>query len=936
MLKLIKVNSKNQIWEQFQTIDIERDSWVVAKTSERELMSRFLMARDGYFLDLNVHWQVTFFRMIFERAFPDYKIVSREFAQAYLKRKMESLKSELSIDVIDENSRLRSMTYYAALIFDPDLDESKLEEWLSLSEERRLRLKPDLLLNKLFVSFFLQDKIVCEDWVVAQLQGADLSTLQLPMKRLFFDLGVEYGMLEASVLQKLAKNHDLVLFQITHLFDQKYGHLLQAYERFDQLENKSQMTESHSISNATVMLKKFSSPISEIRFAIAQLQEWRGQGVIWDEMAIVAPDIKKYQDPLCWQLLAEEIPTNQLRRSQYVEFQDIRELLSDMSFFKNEIEFVSVKESILRYCNENRKVGAFAKLEEKLNSPFLSADQFLILVDKWLPDFFGRHMGMGLATLKEFRLQEMNIQKFVTSTELFWERAGLGERKEKIINGLFDSSAASVKLTVEEWVMQIEQMALQSFVDIGVPQSKGVQISSLNQATLHGVKNVFILGMDESGFTSQFKEAIPTDDIFHLNSELGVYLEHPDLSVNSFLLDEVLSQISGTAVLSYCYKSIESTIQNPAPQWQNRAFEQKLFEQEADSAPLIRWDWLLANRESHWLHMRKQDFKLLSLDWDSQPDLIPSLEAFSLDEISLSPSSVQTFLDCKQKFFFQRILRLKNVESESFDVNAREKGSWYHSIFEKIIAQDNKYIQPVLTMGWNETTKNALLETLLIDFADVVPAGFSDSMWNLVKKMYFENVTKFVAHEVDLRSKFPELKNVVVEWPWEVYYDWRQFEFRSQASPNSVRISGVIDRVLLNEKTQKLWIVDYKSSVKNYSSFGSWIANKEFQLLLYNHIVQNHCAEPWQASVENLSYWQLPDLGVKKGFALGDARLLDMGYAKKTIGTIQEKEKLESEFLIHFQEMIAQMGNGHFYPQPADEKNCSYCEWRLGCRAPHL
>lgn len=933
MLKLIKVHSKNQVWEYFQNFkidDFEKSTWIVSKTSDRDFMSQYILSTHGYFLDLHVQLNYSFYRMIFERVFPDYKIVSREFAEVFLKRKMLGLKSDLGMDVVDEKSRLRSMTYFASLLFDPDLDRGRLQEWLGESEERNLRLKPDLLLNQLFLNFFIEDKIICEDWVVAQLQSADVSSLKLPIDKLFFDLGVDYGLMESTLLRKLAINHEITLFQNVHDFDQNYNHLIQAYERFDTLENRAKggLSENH------IELKKFSSAVSESRFAVSQIKAWHQQGAAWSEMAIVAPDIHKYQDVLLWQLLAEDVPVNQSKKSFFMEFQDVRELLSDLSFFKREIEFSSVKESLLRYYSEE-KVGPFKRIEEKLNSPFLTPELFLNLVEQWVPGFFKRHMGMTLDQLVAMRTHELSVGDFIKKTQIFWERTGLGERKEKIINALFDSSSTSIKLSVEEWIEQIEKVALQSQTTVVVKQAIGIQMTSLSQVSLFNLKNAVVIGLEESGFQSQFKEAIPTDDIFNMNSELGVYLEHPDLSVSSYQLEDLLAQVKGHSILSYPYKAIDSSIQNPAPLWQMRAFAQKLFEKEMDSPEAIQWDMLIQS-SGQWLGERGQEYKADVQGWDVKPIQLPKLSDFSLGEISLSPSSIQTFLDCRQKFFFQRVLKLRSIESESFDINAREKGSWYHSLFEKIVKSENEYIQPFVVNGLNDELRSQLLSRLQVDFAEIIPQGFSEGTWNLVKKSYFENVIKFIDHEIGIRRNFPELKNIAVEWPWEIFYDWKQFEFSKSPSENTIRISGVIDRILLNQKTNQLWLVDYKSSLSNYSPFSAWIANKEFQLLLYSHIVQNHCSESWSSKVENLSYWHLPDLHAKKGFAVFDPRLTEMGYSKKSLGSMEEKEKVEAEFLLHFQEMITQMKDGHFFPIPSEEKTCRYCEWRLGCRAPHL
>ena len=491
-------------------------------------------------------------------------------------------------------------------------------------------------------------------------------------------------------------------------------------------------------------------------------------------------------------------------------------------------------------------------------------------------------------------------------------------------------------MTLQEWIGQVEKTALHLESKSDQEDALGLSVASLSQISLYNLKNVLIIGLDESGFKSHFKEAIPPDDIYKLGSELGVYLPHPDLRVSSFQLEELLGQVKNEVLISYPYKSIDSAIQNPAAEWQNRAFKQKLIEKKMDIPSPLQWDLFLNNEKSGWLEMRSQEFKLKIQKWDTNPEKSIGIENFSLNDITLSPSSIQTFLDCRQKFFFQRVLKLKGIESETFDINAREKGSWYHSLFEKIISQEDSYITPLVSLVFDDELKKALLERLQIDFSDVYPAGFSPATWLLVKKSYFENVVKFIEQETLFRKQFPEIKSVKVEWAWEIYYDWQKHHFSREKTEFSVRISGVVDRILKNQSTNQLWLVDYKSSLKKYSTYDSWLEKQEFQLLLYNLVVQNYSAEPWSGTVEYLSYWQLPELSKKKGFSKIDPRFLDIGHSKKDMGSLEDKKKIEDEFLVKFKDMIEQMKEGHFYPLPSDEKICRYCEWRLACRAPHL
>lgn len=932
MLKLIQVQSKNQIWNYFNNLDIEHEAWIVSKSSERDLLAMRILGQKKYFLDRSVQLNKSFYQNLYQKVFPDFTIVSEEFAHIYLRRKMTKLQAELGIDIIDEKSRLRSITYYASMLLDPDIDSSKLQEWLEQSQERKLRLKPDLILNKLFLSFFINDKIICDDWILAHLQTADLSDIDVSFSRLYFDLGTDYTVVDATILKKLSKTIDIFLFQTVHEFDSDYKYLLQAYEQFDQLENKSK---SEAPQSPAVLLKKFSSAISECRYTVNQIKKWTQQGQSLNEMAIVAPDIRKYKDVLRWQLLAENISINDNRKVTLLEFQDIRDLLADLSFLKEDVEFSDIRLSLMRYHANDKGLG-FNWWEEKLNSQFVQTDQLLKMIDDLVPNFFIQHLEMTLSQLLDLRSKDLTVTEFLKITQIFWERMGLSERKEKLLNLILSSAYGTIELSTAEWTQQIEKLALREQASVGIKDLHGLQISSLSQVSLYNLKQVIVLGMSEGGFKSQFKESIPPDDIFNLGSELGVYLAHPDLNLSSFQLEELLSQVQTQVVLSYPYRSIDSAIQNPATHWQNRAFQQKMIEKEMEAPPDTIWDWALTNEKSQWLNERGQEYKLEVQRWDANPLQMPVLSDFSLSEVSLSPSSIQTFIDCRQKFYFQRVMRLKSIESESFDVNARDRGSWYHSLFEKVIEKETEYILPFLNERFTDQFKQNLAKRLEVDFSEIYPKGFNLQTWQLVKKSYFENVVKFIEQEVIQRQHFPELKNIRVEWAWEVFYDWKQLEFVKDKSDSTVKISGVIDRIILNQKTNRLWLIDYKSSLKNHSSYLSWLQNQEFQLLLYNHIVQNFCSEPWAAEVENLSYWQLPNLTMKKGFVVEDARFLALGHSKKDLGSQEDKRKIEAEFLIRFKEIIVQMSKGHFYPLPIDEKNCRYCDWRLACRAPHL
>ena len=209
---------------------------------------------------------------------------------------------------------------------------------------------------------------------------------------------------------------------------------------------------------------------------------------------------------------------------------------------------------------------------------------------------------------------------------------------------------------------------------------------------------------------------------------------------------------------------------------------------------------------------------------------------------SLSPTQLEEFGECPQRFLLKAILGVREVAdpADELQIGHREKGTIDHRILETFYrglessdiaeaAASFPLLPPVLAQRLDEAIDEAFR-----DFAEQNPA-YNAVIRDLEKRMTRKNLRRFVVADLtDLRNK-------------DLTPRWFEYRFGSRARsagdhPDSFRlesagvvlsVDGVIDRI--DEGNGRLRIVDYKSGKgKKYEKLAGRVERgTRLQLALY-------------------------------------------------------------------------------------------------------
>jgi CRISPR/Cas system-associated exonuclease Cas4 (RecB family) len=220
------------------------------------------------------------------------------------------------------------------------------------------------------------------------------------------------------------------------------------------------------------------------------------------------------------------------------------------------------------------------------------------------------------------------------------------------------------------------------------------------------------------------------------------------------------------------------------------------------------------------------------------PGIMKKLEKFLAGGTSsLSPSALNTYLDCRLKFYFSRIADLREPEDVTEDIEAREMGTLFHETMHQLyapfvgrtVARDD--IRELLA---GDKITQALEKAFRIIFSQTTdnPVEFIPEGKNII---IFEVIKKYAAKILELDMKKTPFQLLVLENPFSA-----QIKVGTASGEIGISLGGTIDRI--DRDGEGYRILDYKTGQAD-SIFGSVgdLFNPEnknrnssvFQILLY-------------------------------------------------------------------------------------------------------
>ncbi len=247
----------------------------------------------------------------------------------------------------------------------------------------------------------------------------------------------------------------------------------------------------------------------------------------------------------------------------------------------------------------------------------------------------------------------------------------------------------------------------------------------------------------------------------------------------------------------------------------------------------------------------------------------PVVEIFDAHTIVWSASRLKSYLECKRKYYYRYIQKIKAKEEKELN-----EGAFLHMLLEHLYRENNHYTSK------EEIEKNIgmLLDRLLL--FDDAKTAYQKLLWKEKLKGFMETQ---IAH---------------FEAGWEVV----EREVEVQGEIGGLRFKGRIDRI--DQNTTDTLVLDYKSGqIKEANKTKNLETLTDFQMSIYHHLLQ--------PKYQNIN--------------LAFVRILDGGTMDE-ITVLEEKNKFLADHIIRLKQ------SKNFVAEKCEDlQRCKYCEFALMC-----
>lgn len=294
----------------------------------------------------------------------------------------------------------------------------------------------------------------------------------------------------------------------------------------------------------------------------------------------------------------------------------------------------------------------------------------------------------------------------------------------------------------------------------------------------------------------------------------------------------------------------------------------------------------------------------------------------------ISPSALNTYLDCRLKFYFHYIAGLRPKEEVSAEIDSATFGSIFHRSAELVYRELTAH---------GDTVRREDLEPLLRDKVRLeyfVDSAFKELFfhvrpedkpeYNGVQLLNSEVIVSYLRQLLEKDLYHAPFRMVAMELP--VHED---FTLSTPTGTHTVRIGGIIDR--LDSKDGTLRIVDYKtggepsvaSSIEMLFTPTERRPNYVLQTFLYAAIMTHRQPLPVAPAL----------LYIHKAASADYSPVIRIGEPYKEKKEVTDFREYDEEFRARLRELLEEI----FHPsvpftQTDFDTHCAYCDFKDLCR----
>jgi len=289
----------------------------------------------------------------------------------------------------------------------------------------------------------------------------------------------------------------------------------------------------------------------------------------------------------------------------------------------------------------------------------------------------------------------------------------------------------------------------------------------------------------------------------------------------------------------------------------------------------------------------------------------------------ISPSAINAYIECRLKFYFRYVARIKEPDEVEEDIDARVLGNFLHEVMERFYK------------GLQEKKNSTLVEKADFDGTGVIIDKLIDDAFieeyrlEPTRKVDYEG-QRLVVREIVKRFADKILEKDKIHAPFNMEAIEKQgllCTIKIDHAPGSVVIGGTIARV--DSKDNQLRIVDYKTvrDSLGFDSVESLFARDEkrnkaaFQTLLYALLYNSNHPETHGMLLA-------PGL-INRDYLFGDSTAFGL---KMDRHSVQNASDLLPEFELFLKKMLEEIFDpSKEFDQTTSVEHCRLCPYQNIC-----
>ncbi|MGE0762741.1 MAG: PD-(D/E)XK nuclease family protein [Bdellovibrionales bacterium] len=884
---LKKPQDKLKWLESFQP---KTQTWLVSDLkSKLEIQSRLLDSH-GAIEDVAVLRASELWRRLMWQHHPEQRLVSMDLVRTLVQRELRQKNIAWAKGNGAAHTLTQLMPQFLPLFGQlPDLE--LVREWLRANPDSLLKWGHWFELAAVVWDVLQQEKMLPAAWAPAYLLSAG-AKLSWP-REILTDLSAQLTPMEEVLLEQLSQNTEVVLLRPAPIW-----------------HSDSPRIEDLRV-GGTLRVAHFSSPLAEIKDAVAQVRLWLDAGADPRAIAIAAPEIETYWPLLAPALEQEGIPVDKARTVLLHSLPAVQMWLAQLRLKMGRVDGADLELATFHA----REVPISYERFKRLFTNLYSEDQ--LSHEEWLKNQFAKTLDPE---------QIVTRDEFTARISRWWQGGDIN-LLERLVKQLLEDGPPRVRLSVALWFDWLEAWA--SKIEIMIhPPVEGVHAVNLMAAEWLPLKFLYLLGLSEENlrdFNAQGLSNLETQKIFQ---DLGVLLPSSERSTLEFEARWLLERPLQEGVMSCAVTDPSGAPLTPSRLWLLQNEDPKLALARITTPLPTRWDEvqnasavaIASLRQWPMDHMQEM-LDGLAEDLGLKP--LPSFGAGTMRK--LSASALEKYSECPFVYAAERLFQLSDLPAADLDLDPMTRGSIVHKVFERLTVEPRRF-------DWAESEIGQIVDEARVQ-AEIPDFG----LWPQLRRRFIEQAQKFLKAELEWMNQHPGTKTVARELPFKAAWsiEKRQVVAGQQTSPGDLTFSGRIDRV--DSDGQEYVVLDYKSSLVGTHSATNWAEKDSFQLALYSEVVENGFSELPARPVRGAFYYSAKDFERQKGLQVNGENSLLPAKGRRNSGVSEEqKREIFNQVRQRIAEILQKANQGLFQPQPKKPTQCFDCQWRNLCRAPHL